>query len=109
MAPPGAVVLGAGVLGDLVAQGASLFVVGLRMAAPVLVVLLVVNAGLGVLARTIPQLNVLAVGAPVQVGVGLVVLGTSLPFTARLLAGRFGDLGGVLDALVRSLGALAHG
>lgn len=109
VAPIGGVVLGAEVLRGVVAQGAGLFVVGVRIAAPVLVVLLATNAALGALARTLPQLNVFAVGAPVQVGVGLVVLGTSLPFTARFLAGRFDELGGVLDALVRSLGALAHG
>jgi flagellar biosynthetic protein FliR len=68
-----------------------------------------VNGALGVLARTIPQLNVFAVGFPVNVGVGLVVLGASLPFTARFLASRFDGLGDTLGALLGSLGALAHG
>jgi flagellar biosynthetic protein FliR len=86
-----------------------MFAVGVRIAAPVLIVLLLVNGALAVLARTIPQLNVFAVGFPVNVGVGLVVVGASLPFTLRYLAGRFDDLAGVLGGLVDALGALSHG
>jgi flagellar biosynthetic protein FliR len=109
VAPVGGVVLSRGVLASVVAEGAGLFAVGVRIAAPVLLVLLLVNGALAVLARTIPQANVLAVGLPANVGVGLVVVGASLPFTIRFLAGRFDELGHVLDTLVTSLGALAHG
>ena len=109
VAPVGHLVPSQDLLAGVVAQGASLFAIGVRLAAPVCVVLVLVNAGLGVLARTIPQLNAFAVGFPVNVGVGLVVVGASLPFTLQFLTGRFDALGGVLDALVQSLGALAHG
>jgi flagellar biosynthetic protein FliR len=109
VAPVGTLVLSADLFEGVVRQGAGLFAVGVRIAAPVFVVLLLVNGGLAVLARTIPQLNVFAVGFPVNVGVGLVVVGASLPFTARFLAGEFDDLAGVLAALVGRLGALAHG
>jgi flagellar biosynthesis protein FliR len=109
VAPVGRAVLAGGVLEGVVAEAAGLFDVGVRIAAPVLVVLLLVNGALGVLARTIPQLNVFAVGFPVNVGVGLVVLGASLPFTVRFLAGRFETLADTLAALVAGLGALSHG
>jgi flagellar biosynthesis protein FliR len=109
VAPVGQVALTSDVLHGVVAEAAGLFDVGVRIAAPVLVVLLLVNGALGILARTIPQLNVFAVGLPVNVGVGLVVLGASLPFTARFLAGRFETLADTLAALVGGLGALAHG
>ncbi len=109
VAPVGHLVLSGDLLARVVAQGASLFAVGVRIAAPVFVILLLVNGGLGVLARTIPQLNAFAVGFPVNVGVGLVVVGASLPFSMRFLTGQFDALGGVLGALVQSLGALAHG
>ena len=61
---------------------------------------------LGVLARTIPQLNVFVVGFPVNVGVGLMALGVSLPFTVRLLGVRFAALEPTLATLVQRL---AHG
>jgi flagellar biosynthetic protein FliR len=96
---------GLGLRGAIAFAG-ELFTIGVRIAAPVMVTLLLANAALGILSRTIPQLNVFVVGFPVNVGVGLLVLGVSLPFTFRLLAARFGALEPTLGALVRGL---AHG
>jgi len=107
-APPGAVGLAAAGVGRAIELAGSLFVLGARIAAPVLIVLLLTNGALGVLARTIPQLNVFVVGFPVNVGVGLLVLGASLPFTIRLLAARFTELEPALAGLVRGLVGLAH-
>jgi len=104
--PPGSVVLSAVGLRGTISLAGELFALGVRIAAPVLVALLLTNAALGILARTIPQLNVFVVGFPVNVGVGLLMLGASLPFTFRLLAARFTALEPTLDSLVRGF---AHG
>ncbi len=103
VAPVGTVLLGPAVLEGVVIQAAELFAIGVRVAAPVLIVLLLANGALGVLARTIPQLNVFVIGFPVNVGVGLIVLGASLPFTFRFLTGRFADLAPQLGGLLRGL------
>ena len=104
--PPGGLLMSAVGLRGTVMLAGEMFALGVRIAAPVMVALLLANAALGVLARTIPQLNVFVVGFPVNVGVGLLMLGASLPFTFRLLAARFGDLEPTLDSLVRGF---AHG
>jgi flagellar biosynthesis protein FliR len=106
VAPPGGLAIAALGLRGAVALAGELFAIGVRVAAPVLVALLLTNGALGVLARTIPQLNVFVVGFPLNVGVGLVVMGAALPFTFRLLAQRFAELEPTLGALVRGL---AHG
>jgi flagellar biosynthetic protein FliR len=49
------------------------FVIGVRIAAPVVVVLLVVELALGLFARVAPALNVLMAGAPLRLAVGLLV------------------------------------
>ena len=101
--PPGQLVsLDGGVRGTI-ALAADLFVIGLRIAAPVLVVMLLVNGALGVLSRTIPQMNVFAVGISVNLGVGLVVLGAALPFGVRLFVQRIDQLEPLLGGLVRGL------
>ncbi len=105
-APPGGLVLSGVGLGAAIGLSGELFAIGVRIAAPVMIALLLTNGALGVLARTIPQLNVFVVGFPVNVGVGLVVMGASLPFTFRLLAAHFGELEPTLAAMVRGL---AHG
>jgi flagellar biosynthetic protein FliR len=102
-APPGVAVLTPIGLREVVGLAADLFTVGVRIAAPVVVVLLLTNGTLGVLARTMPQMNVFVVGFPINVGVGLIVLGASLPFTFRLLEMRFGELEPTLAGMVRGL------
>lgn len=104
--PVGGLLMSAAGLRGTVMLAGEIFALGVRIAAPVMVALLLANAALGVLARTIPQLNVFVVGFPVNVGVGLLMLGASLPFTFRLLAARFAGLEPTLDSLVRGF---AHG
>ncbi len=82
----------------------GLFVVALKVAAPVLVLLLMVNAAMGVLAKLIPQLNVFIVGFPLNVAAGLFVLAAAQPFTVRLLVTSFGELQSSLAQMVRALG-----
>jgi flagellar biosynthetic protein FliR len=54
------------------------FVLGVRIAAPVIVVLLLVELALGLLARVAPSLNVMTAGAPIRVTVGLLVVAASM-------------------------------
>ncbi len=82
----------------------GLFVIALKIAAPVLVLLLLVNAAMGVLAKLIPQLNVFIVGFPLNVAAGLFVLAASQPFTVRLLEASFAGVGDSLAQVVRALG-----
>lgn len=61
----------------------------LKVAAPVLVTLLLVNVGLGFIARTLPQLNVVTVGFSVKGILAFLLVAVSLPigidaFTAML-------------------------
>jgi flagellar biosynthetic protein FliR len=90
--------------GMVVDLAGGLFVVALKIAAPVLVLLLLVNAAMGLLAKLIPQLNVFIVGFPLNVAAGLFVLTASQPFTARLLVTTFTEVGSSLTAVVRALG-----
>jgi flagellar biosynthetic protein FliR len=82
----------------------GLFVVALKIASPVMVLLLLVNAAMGVLAKLIPQLNVFIVGFPLNVAAGLFVLAASQPFTVRLLITSFGSVGESLAQVVRAFG-----
>ena len=72
-------------LANLLSLGGSLFLVGLRFAAPVIATVMVGNAALAVLSRATPQLNILSVAFPLQIGLGLFALGIALPFIASTL------------------------
>jgi flagellar biosynthetic protein FliR len=71
------------VLGSLATDHlADIFVIGLEIAAPVLLALLLVEAGLALVARAVPQMNVFVVGMPAKILVGFAVVAASLPFVA---------------------------
>lgn len=55
------------------------FMIGIKLAAPVVVTLFITDLCLGILARTMPQMNVFIVGFPLKIGVGLFILATTLP------------------------------
>ena len=74
-----------GGLSNLLALAGTLFVTGLKFAAPVIGTVMVGNAALAVLSRATPQLNILSVAFPLQIGLGLFALGIALPFIASTL------------------------
>jgi flagellar biosynthetic protein FliR len=59
--------------------GETIFRVGLLLALPAVTALLVTNMALGILTRAAPQLNLFAIGFPITLTVGFVVLALSLP------------------------------
>jgi flagellar biosynthetic protein FliR len=63
-----------------------IFVVGVRIAMPVVVVLLLVELALGLMGRVAPSLNVLVAGAPVRIVAGLLVLAVSLTALPTILS-----------------------
>jgi flagellar biosynthesis protein FliR len=68
--------------GGVVAGFTTIFASALEVAAPVLLAMVITDAAFGVVTRVVPQLNVFAVGFPVKVVVGLLVVAASLPFVS---------------------------
>jgi flagellar biosynthetic protein FliR len=63
----------------------GLTVTAVRMAMPVMAALFLTDMGLGFVARTVPQVQVLVVGAPIKIVLGVVVLGAALPVTMAMM------------------------
>jgi flagellar biosynthetic protein FliR len=59
------------------------------LALPLITALLVANIALGVLARVAQQLNLFAVGFPVTLALGFLVLLLSLPYIGAAMEGLF--------------------
>lgn len=64
---------------ELVAWSSNIFSGGLLMALPVVAILLLINLGLGVVGRAAPQLNIFAVGFPITILIGFVLIWLTLP------------------------------
>ena len=67
-------------MGEFALLGQKVIEVGLMLAAPVMVSILLVNFSLGIMGRAVPQINVLITSLPVNALMGFSVLIIILPF-----------------------------
>ncbi|MBL7188339.1 MAG: flagellar biosynthetic protein FliR [Phycisphaerae bacterium] len=73
---PTIAVLAAGVI----KAGSTMLMVGLKLAAPILAAFLLLMVILAVLARIMPDMNILFISLPLRVGLGLFLMAIFLPF-----------------------------
>jgi flagellar biosynthetic protein FliR len=100
LVPPLHVHITGAVVAALLQLGVGMFVLALKIGAPVMTALFIVTLGMGILGRTIPQLNVMLNNVPVTIGVGLLVLGLSLPLFGAVAQASFRELGPTLQGLL---------
>lgn len=81
----------------------EVFMIAVRISAPIMAVLLFTNVALGVVARTVPQLNVFIVSYPLTISVGLLFVGLTAPVFAELVARLFSGMAGKIALLMRIL------
>ena len=86
----------------------GLFEQSLILAFPVLGTLLLISVTMGLLAKAAPQMNLLMVGFPIQIGVGFIIMMMATPFLAekmsQLVNMGFGMIESYLTATREALG-----
>lgn len=88
-------------LAALVKAASMMFALGLLLALPLITALLVTNLALGVLSRVAPALNLFAVGFPVTMALGFLVLLMCLPYIGAALEPVFSRGLSTLESVVR--------
>lgn len=83
--PVGAVTLGENAIIYIFQLFIQLFLVSLQVGLPVIGTLFIVDIGLGIVARTVPQMNVFVVGIPLKIIVGFTLLIMTFPIYVRIL------------------------
>lgn len=104
-APIGGVSIADGAVPSILELFSRMFSAGITFAAPVLVLLLMVSVLIGLLARVVPQINVMEVGFSVRVAVGLLAIFIFSPFIAPAMTSLFEELMTGLDDCLDSLEA----
>ena len=84
---------------------AQMFTAGITFAAPVMVLLALVSLLIGLLARAVPQLNVMEVGFTARIAVGLLAMLAFSPLLAPALEGLYLHLSDGLDAALDAIAA----
>ena len=103
MVPLGLANLGGGMGDQLIQTFTSAITIALRVAAPVLSVLLVSDLTLGFLSRTTPQINVFLTGFLIKIMVGMLVIAFLLPFMGTVMQSVIDTLENDLYTLLRAL------
>jgi len=99
--PPGTLLLKKGLLQFLLKKGGFLFDIAVKILAPLLVFMLLINLVLAIIGRLIPQINVLFVSFPLTLGLGLLFFGVMLFFIPQLFKNYFMDFARFLALLLK--------
>lgn len=81
----------------------QMMVVGVQIAAPVIVAAVITNVTLGFLVRAFPQANIFAVGLPVQIAVGLIAILATLPAFLYFFSDRMNETLNLMSQLIQAL------
>jgi flagellar biosynthetic protein FliR len=101
--PPLNVHLGNSLMEQLTHLAGNMFLIAIQVGAPVIAALLIASVSFGLIARTVPQMNVFVVAIPLNIGVGLLFFGFSLPYFSAFLKKIFSELGQNVLLLLRAM------
>jgi flagellar biosynthetic protein FliR len=87
--PPGSVVLNLGVATALLRAAGAIWLVGLQIAAPVVLATLLIDVTLGFLAKSSPQIPILFLGLSIKTVVAMTILSGTLILWPRLFEHHF--------------------
>ena len=101
--PIGTGVLSRELTGSLTLIGGRVFVLAMKIASPILVTLFLTDVMMGIIARTVPQMNVFFVSLPLKIGLGLTLLVMTLSSFPWLIEKLVVEIGENLNIVLRML------
>ncbi len=87
----------------LIRFSAGTFVLAVKIASPVMLAIFLTDCALGIVARTVPQMNIFIIGFPIKIMFGLLVVGMTLPVLAYVFQNAVLRLDENLSSLIVSL------
>jgi flagellar biosynthetic protein FliR len=100
----GAEAASAGMVAIFLKLSVSAFLMGVKVAAPVIATLFVSSVALAIIARIMPQMNVWMVGMPMKLALGLLTMMFALPLMWQAFLREQEDLHGYWLVLMRMMG-----
>jgi len=101
--PPYGLAFSGALMENMILFSKEIFILAVKFAAPVVAILIFINAALGIMARIVPQLNMFAVGFAVTIPVGLLMLALSMPVMESAFRGVFDSMWQGVDLLLRTM------
>ena len=92
LVPVTGVVFPTSLAGFILDMVSGAFAIAFKISLPVLVSLVLADVAFGILARTMPQMNIFVVGIPAKLIIGIFALMMALPFYIAMLEVGFGGM-----------------
>ncbi len=91
--PPGGLDLHEGLYRYFVSLSGKMFLIGIKISAPVMAILILTQVAMGIIAKMVPQMNMLMTSFPLTIGLGMIFIGLSLELLVPYLSGFFDESG----------------
>ena len=99
--PPGGFDLHEGLYRYFLSLSGKMFLIGIKIAAPVTAILVLTQVAMGIVAKMVPQINILITSFPVTIGLGMIFVGLSLELLVPYLQSLFDESGkGMIHVLI---------
>jgi flagellar biosynthetic protein FliR len=99
--PPLSITISPQLVDMMMRLAANMFVVAIKVGAPLIAVMLVVSVGLGLVARTVPQMHIFIVAMPLKIVIGLVFMMIVAPYLTAYLIDMFASYRVTLIDLIK--------
>jgi flagellar biosynthetic protein FliR len=100
LVPPGTITFNVASADLMIRMSAEVFVIAIKIAAPAMVTLFLTSLSLGIIARTVPQMNVFIVGFPLKIAAGLLILAAGLPYFGSMFSKVLASMESNLSTLI---------
>lgn len=84
LVPPNSVFISSNLFNFFIILFSNIFYIAFKISLPVVAAVFLVDVGLGIVARTVPQMNVFIVGMPVKIFVGFMIILATLPIFTKI-------------------------
>ena len=82
---------------------ANYFVIGLKIALPIVLIILLADVCMGLISRAVPQINVMILGLPVKMLIGIIAISISLPIIIKLFLNNISYLPDIFRKIITTV------
>ncbi len=85
---------------QIISEGSRMFVIALKLSAPIVIIMLITNLLMGFLSKAAPQMNVFFIGYPLFIFVGFLVIFISIPIFINVLGNYMGNIKNDMQGII---------
>lgn len=76
------------------------FVIGLKIAIPIVLIIILADVSMGLISRAVPQINVMILGMPVKMLIGIIAISISLPIIIKIFVSNISYLPDIFRKII---------